>query len=83
MNWTEEMDKYVGCRAVVTELSGTDSSQCRMARLSVAAKPITRFSFRIRDLTLITGVSPVSDTLSDMEVRVGSRVVIHRHRPVC
>lgn len=82
-NWTTEMNRYVGCRAVVKELCGQDNSSCALARLSVEGKVISRYSFRIRDLTLVPGGSPVSDTLSSGEVRVGSRVVIHRHRPVC
>lgn len=83
-NWASEMDRYVGCRAVVKEFTGTDSSRCKMARLTVDGTLISRFSFRVRDLTLISSAPQTSDPLSGSgEIRVGSRVVIHRHRPVC
>ena len=82
-NWASEMDRYVGCRAVVKEFTGTDSSRCKMARLTVDGTLISRFSFRVRDLTLISSAPQTSDPLSGSgEIRVGSRVVIHRHRPV-
>jgi len=85
-NWVSSMDKYIGKEAVVKDFTGTDSQGCRMASVVIDGAKVG-YAFRVRDLVLAgsasSGGHQVSDSLSgDNSIRVGSRVVVHKHRPV-
>ena len=82
-NWASGMDKYVDCIAKVEGFTGKDSQGCRMARLSVSSETITNFTFRVRDLELVTPSSFYDTLQGDSRIDVGSEVIIHKHRAVC
>jgi len=75
------MEPYVGKEAEVVEFTGNDSKGCRMARLSINGNRLS-FVFRVRDLEPIDGYVPSELLNGDSRIVVGSRVIIHRHRPV-
>ena len=49
-NWDELMDKYVGKMAIVTMLTGSDDSGCRMAHVNIDRG---HWFWRIRNMQLV------------------------------
>lgn len=83
VNWASGMDKYVDFVAKVEGFTGKDSQNCRMARLSVDSETISTYTFRVRDLELVSDSSSYETLNGDSRIAVGSEVIIHKHRPVC
>jgi len=92
-NWLSEMDLFVGREGVVCQLSGVDACGCPCAKCTFNGTQ-ARFSFRIRDMTLIDG-SPLPNFYNLPQgthmpreresfgpLKEGMRVLIHRHREV-
>jgi len=86
-NWVKDMDRYVGRVGRVTDFIGHDKSGCRMCTISVDDE-VVKHAFRARDLIVIgnAGNAPNEaerDSLTgDSRIVVGSKVIIHKHRPV-
>ena len=90
-NWRQDMNEFIGREGVVAELRGVDDRGCPVVRCSFGGRTPS-FVFRIRDMTLIeepayelnlpqnTGMT--NATVYYGPLKVGSKVIIHRHRPV-
>ena len=71
-NWSDDMDKFVGKRAKVTEFVGADSDG-----FLVVAVEGNDFVWRVRNLTLFGRGRPGS-----YGFKVGDRVLVGKHRPL-
>eukprot|EP00727_Mastigamoeba_balamuthi_P002479 m51a1_g12228 hypothetical protein (426) ;mRNA; r:72166-73443 len=85
-NWSEAMNAFVGRLAVVVKMCGPDPKGCPGAQVEVDGRD-TGFFFRLRDMKLCPEFPPqgwgmTMRTAQYGPVRVGSLVVIGRHRPV-
>lgn len=82
-NWVSGMDRYVGKEATVVSLLGKDQASCEVARVAVDGATVTNYSFRVRDLEFVSAGAELSSSLDgDSRIVVGSKVIVHRHRPV-
>ena len=82
-NWVSTMDRYVGKEATVVSLLGKDQASCEVARVAVDGATVTNYSFRVRDLEFVSAGAELSSSLDgDSRIVVGSKVIVHRHRPV-
>ena len=72
INWADEMDAFVGKRAKVTEIVGSDSDG-----FLVVAVDSNEYVWRVRNLTLFGRGRPGS-----YGYKVGDRVLVGKHRPL-
>lgn len=59
-NWTAEMNRWVGATAVVVRINGVDAAGCPTVRVNVDGG---QFSWRIRDMRLLSGPAPTGDPI--------------------
>jgi len=103
-NWVQGMDSFLEREGIVSQFCGVDAAGCSCVKCTFDGVPCS-FSFRIRDMTLVTGgasfanlsrgfgmalgiynlpqnTGMTSSSANFGLLRNGSRVMIHKHRPV-
>lgn len=71
-NWADDMEAYVGTKAVVTELAGTDGADMLVVRVDTNG-----YVWRVRNLAL-----DGAGTEGSYGYQTGDKVIVGAHRPI-